>query len=73
MRAIETTVRVDADGTASLSLPASVPPGEHRAVLVIDDEPEAPRQPPSPFSTYPVGLAVPTTFRREELYGGGGS
>jgi hypothetical protein len=73
MRAIETTVRVEADGTASLRLPAGVPPGEHRAVLVLDDEPETPQQSPPPLSTYPVGLAVPTTFRREELYGGDGS
>ncbi len=71
MRTIETTVRVEPDGTASLRVPADVPPGEHRAVLVLGDEAEAPSpRPPLELSAYPVGLAIPTTFRREELYGG---
>lgn len=37
MRAIETTVVVDEDGTARLCAPPGLRPGEHRAVLVIQE------------------------------------
>jgi hypothetical protein len=72
MRAIEARVLVERDGTASLRLPTDLPPGEYRAVVVLDEETGEPPRPLLPFSAYPVGLAVPTTFRREELYDGGG-
>lgn len=37
MRAIETTITVDADGATRLDHPIQIVPGRHRAVLVIDE------------------------------------
>jgi hypothetical protein len=43
-------------------------------VVVLDDSrTEIATRSPLRFSAYPVGLATDTTFRREELYDGGGS
>jgi hypothetical protein len=73
MRAIETTVQVAADGTAIVRLPSDVPPGEHQAVIVIEERtPARERRPHLRFSAYPVGLLTDTTFRHEEIYDGGG-
>ncbi len=71
LRSIETTATVEEDGTVTLRLPPSVPPGVHRVVLVIEeDEAPSPRvRPPLTFSRYPVGFTDPTfTARREEIY-----
>ena len=73
MRTIETTLRVAADGTGTLQVPGDIAPGEHRVVVVLDDGGrENAARPPLRFSAYPVGLAIDTTFSREELYDGGG-
>jgi hypothetical protein len=71
MKTIETTVLVTPEGTVTLQLPADIPPGEHRIVVVIDEQPiRKKKQPPLKFSAYPVGLvAEDMTFRREDLYG----
>lgn len=37
MRSIETTVQVGKDGTATMQVPADVPPGEYRAVVVLEE------------------------------------
>jgi len=42
MRSIETTVTVSTDGTLTLQLPADIPPGQHRVVLVIDERIDLP-------------------------------
>ena len=39
MITIEETIVVDADGRATLTLPPSVKPGPHRAVLQVDEGP----------------------------------
>lgn len=70
VKAIETTVTVSADGKAALQVPADVPPGEHRAVLVIDAQPIVrPTNPPADFpvihvESWPADLSL----RREDLY-----
>ncbi|TAN58081.1 MAG: hypothetical protein EPN26_01905 [Rhodospirillales bacterium] len=38
MRSIETTIRIEQDGAFMGKLPGDIPPGRHRAVLVIDDQ-----------------------------------
>jgi len=71
MKTIETTVLVTPEGTLTLQVPEDIPPGEHRIVVVIDEQPISKKQqPPLKFSAYPVGLvAEDMTFRREDLYG----
>ena len=46
MITIEETIVVDADGRATLTLPPSVKPGPHRAVLQVDEAPAAVRAAP---------------------------
>jgi hypothetical protein len=46
MITIEETIIVDADGRATLTLPPSVKPGPHRAVLQVDEAPAVTRPAP---------------------------
>jgi hypothetical protein len=73
MRTVETTVTVMAGGALTLQVPVDIPPGEHQAVLVIDERPiPKKKRPPLKFSAYPVGLVSENfTFRREDLYDAG--
>lgn len=74
MRTIETQVTVTQDGQLTVQIPApAIPPGEHRAVLVIDEHVAAAsvRVPKPPLAlkvwkweSWPTGA----TFRREDLY-----
>ncbi|MEW6299814.1 MAG: hypothetical protein AB1671_19140 [Thermodesulfobacteriota bacterium] len=75
MRTIETRVTVTPDGqlTVKVPAPADIPPGEHRAVLVIDEHvaPASMRVPKPPlrlkvwkWEAWPADA----TFRREDLY-----
>lgn len=70
MKTIETTATVGPDGALTARVPPEVPPGEHRVVLVIEEEPA--REKASPFDfpvhdlgPWPEGLSL----RREDLYG----
>jgi hypothetical protein len=74
MRTIETTILVTPDGTVTLPGPADMPPGEHRIVVIIDEQPVMKgKRPPLKFSAYPVGLvADDMALRREYLYGNWG-
>lgn len=59
MRTIETTAIVSADRTLTVDVPSDIPPGEHRVVLVIDEEPiDHISRPPwhSPSTTLARGL-----------------
>jgi len=71
VKTIETTVIVTADGKVTLQLPPDIPPGEHKIVLVIDEQSVADcKRLPLKFSAYPVGLVKESfTLRREDLYG----
>jgi hypothetical protein len=73
MRTIETMATVSPDGTLTARVPPDVPPGEHRVVLVIQEQ-LAERVLPS--SRAPLRLhtwqwkawPADSTFRREDLY-----
>ena len=67
MRTIEATVEVDEEHRASIQLPADVPPGPHRVVLVIEGEP--PVRSPLTFSAHDVGpWPEGFTASREQIY-----
>ena len=78
MKTIETTASVTPDGTLTARVPPEVPPGEHRVVVVIDEQPSASISgreecPPLDFPVrdygpWPEGLSL----RREDMYGNGG-
>ena len=74
MKTIETTGVVGDDRKLTLQLPAHVAPGQHRIVLVIDDNGQ---QPPSlrmdEWPIHDAGLVDPNfAMRREDLYGDDG-
>ena len=74
MKTITTRATVASDGTLTVRLPPDIRPGEHRVVLVIDEQPEAKPEPRSPdmpvlhVGTWPAQLSL----RREDLYGDDG-
>ena len=74
MRTIETTAEVGPDGKLVVQLPPDIPPGPHRVVVVVEEQPaERPKREPMTFSAYDVELIDPNmTFRREDLYGDDG-
>jgi hypothetical protein len=74
MKTFETDVVVGPDGRAriDLRLPEDVPPGRHRAVLVLEDHPRTASVvrsiadfPVHDFGPWPEGLSL----RRADLYG----
>ncbi|MFN8472538.1 MAG: hypothetical protein U0822_10140 [Anaerolineae bacterium] len=69
MRTIEVTLTVQPDGTAILELPPDVLPGEHSAVLVIEETAQQAyrEQTPEPLQLHTFALtnwAADATFRR---------
>jgi hypothetical protein len=72
MKAAETNATVTDERTQIVSLPIDLPPGEHRVVVVIEENPIVQREDlPLDLTAYPVGLVdEKLTFRREDLYGG---
>jgi len=77
MKSMQVTATVSVDGKLTVQLPAIIPPGEHRVVLVMDDKFAAPPvNIPKPLLKLNVlkWQAWPTesTFRREEIYEDGG-
>ncbi len=77
MRTIETTANVAADGTLTARVPLDIPPGEHRAVLVIEERVHSPDEgagelladlEPLEWAAWPADAS----FRREDLYGDDG-
>ena len=75
MKTIETRITIAPNGHVTITdpLPADIPPGEHRAVLVIDEQLTTPptRKPKPPlclnvwnWDAWPAD----TAFRREDLY-----
>ncbi len=71
MKAIETNATVTEEGLLVVSLPVDLPPGKHRVLVVIGDEPQNEgKREPLRFADYPVSLVSDhMTFRREDLYG----
>jgi hypothetical protein len=77
MKTIETDVIVTQDGRVriDLKLPMDVPPGRHRAVVVLDERPASPssRVVESSLADFPVHDPGPwpenLSLRRADLYG----
>ena len=72
MTTIETTAvvsrgrRLSVDTTA----PADLPAGQHRAILVIQDQPEGSGQAHVPLPLHDAALTPPDlSLRREDIYG----
>jgi hypothetical protein len=73
MRTIETTAEVTPEHTLTIQLPADIPPGPHRVVLVIESGERKVPLPWKDWKPHDVGLVDPNfTFRREDLYGDDG-
>lgn len=74
MRTIETTAVVTAEHTLTIPVPADVPPGEHRVVILIQSA--APPRPGSMTANWPVFDLGPWpegfTASREQIYGDDG-
>ena len=70
MRTIETVVTVEPDGKLVLQLPPEIAPGEHRIVLVIEDQPVvAEKRPAFDFPVIDVGeWSEDLSLRREDMY-----
>ena len=71
MRTIETVVNVNEQGVAMLRMPPDIAPGEHKVVVVIEEDPiTRPKIDMSTFPRHDVAVDLPEgfTFRREELY-----
>jgi hypothetical protein len=71
MKTIETTATVSSEGTLTARVPPDIPPGEHRVVLVIEEQlrPVEPRPsldfPVDDWGTWPESLSL----SREDMYG----
>ncbi|HEY3231700.1 MAG TPA: hypothetical protein VGJ87_20900 [Roseiflexaceae bacterium] len=70
MKTIETTITVLPDGSIKIPTHTELPPGEHRAVLVVDSR-SVERAPAPPLRLKMLeipGWPADARFRREELY-----
>jgi hypothetical protein len=74
MRTIETTAVVSADHTMTLTVPADIPAGACKVVVVVEAPPDTPPAPSwAKWPAHQVALVDPNnTFRREDLYGDDG-
>jgi hypothetical protein len=70
MRTIETTAIVAADGKLTIQIPPDIEPGEHKVVLVIEEQPvKKETRPPldlpaRDYGPWPEHLSL----RREDMY-----
>ncbi|UBF29266.1 hypothetical protein K9N68_16375 [Kovacikia minuta CCNUW1] len=74
MITIEEIATVTSDGKVTVQLPSTVPPGEHKLVLVIDEQPIIKEKSPPldlpviSVGTWPANLSL----SREDMYGDDG-
>ncbi|MBW4473298.1 MAG: hypothetical protein KME45_23420 [Stenomitos rutilans HA7619-LM2] len=70
MITIEAIATVTPEGKVTIQLPATVPPGNHKLVLVIDEQPvTAEQRPPFDFPVHHVGVWPENlSLRREDMY-----
>ncbi len=69
MRTIETIALIEPDGKLILQLPPDVSPGQHRVVVVIEEQPISEKRPPLDFPVVDVGpWPENLSLRREDLY-----
>ena len=71
MRTIETTATITAEGTLTVQVPPNIPPGPHRVVVWIDDQPGlSEAHPLHDFPVIHVGAwPADLSLRREDMYG----
>ena len=74
MRAIETAISVNPDGSAviELQMPPNVSAGVHRTVVIVEDRAATTVPADATFELLPLsfgGWPKDCTFRREDLYG----
>lgn len=76
MHTIETILTVTPDGEILIPAIAKLPPGEHKAVLVIEEMPTpADRAPKPPLTLHTFSLhnwPPDATYRRQDIYGDNG-
>jgi len=73
MRTIETTAVVTPEHTLTVEVPADIPPGPRRVVVIVDSPAVAGTKRWLNLKPHNVGLVDPNfTFRREDLYGDDG-
>lgn len=71
MKTIETKATVSEDGTLTAKVPLDVKPGEHRMMILIDEQANTDRKrldlqfPVDHYGFWPSGLSL----RREDMYG----
>lgn len=74
MKAIETHGIVHPDGQLSVRVPPDIAPGEHKVVVVIDEEPTD--RPQRSITAFPVIDPGPwpadLSLKREDIYGDDG-
>ena len=70
MRTIETTATVTNDGKMTVQVPSDIPEGEHRVVVVIEEQPvKKEKRPPLDFPVISVGSWLESlSLRREDMY-----
>ncbi|PSB25311.1 hypothetical protein [Stenomitos frigidus] len=70
MITIEAIATVTPEGKVTIQLPATIPPGNHKLVLVIDEQPvTTEKRPPFDFPTHSVGAWPDNlSLRREDMY-----
>lgn len=70
MRTIETTAVVTSEGKLTLQVPPDISPGEHRIVIVLEEQPVRKKNrplldlPAHDYGTWPANLSL----RREDMY-----
>jgi hypothetical protein len=79
MKTIETIATVTADGKITVQLPPDIPAGEHRVVVMIDEQP-LPKKTQTKEKRLPLDFPVihvgswpeNLSLRREDMYGDDG-
>ena len=70
MRTIETIATVTEDGKLTIQIPSDIEPGEHKVVIVIEEQPVKKETPPpldfpvDNWGPWPENLSL----RREDMY-----
>ena len=69
MRTIETTATVTNDGKITVQVPPDILPGEHRVVVVIDEQLVKKERPPLDLLAHDYGpWPADLSLRREDMY-----
>lgn len=68
MRVLRTRVKVKEDGTVEARLPGALPPGEHKAVIIVEEPPaEKPEIPEDDFPVHDEPWDDSISLRREDM------